>query len=327
MKTVALTGATGFIGSHVAHALIQTGHPLHLYVRRSTPFIRRLHQQGARVFLGAGADDAARLHKALEKADTVIHCAAAIKALNRQAFYRANVTFTERILSFLEGNQSLIFISSQAASGPSPRGILLDETEYPAPINAYGWSKLRAEERVRAWGCKHDRRYLILRPSVVYGPGERDVFLLFKGIRKGVALLPGNGRQRVSFLHVEDLVGAILAALEREPKGETFFVTGDEAASWLQLVRLIQGAFEKNRTLKLRFPGALASAAALFSDALSTMTGNPVIFCRDKVLEMRQEAWLCSNRRIKECLSWSPRISLREGVQRTADWYLDQHWL
>ncbi|MGD8388936.1 MAG: NAD(P)-dependent oxidoreductase [Desulfobacteraceae bacterium] len=327
MKTVALTGATGFIGSHVARALIQTGHPLHLYVRRTNPLIRRLQRQGARVFVGTGADDVPMLRKALEEADTVIHCAAAIKAMSRRAFYQANVAFTERVLSLSGRHQRFLFISSQAAVGPSPGGVPLDETARPAPVNAYGWSKLRAERIIRAWGREHDRRYLILRPSVVYGPGEKDVFLLFKGIRKGVAFLPGNGRQRVSFLHVDDLVGAILAALERKPKGETFFVTGDEPASWLELAWLIQTALSKHRILTLRLPVSLTGMAAFFADALSTMRGKPAIFCRDKVLEMRQESWLCSNRRIEERLSWKPQVSLREGVEKTAAWYLDQHWI
>ena len=327
MRTVALTGATGFIGSHIAQALIQTGSDLHLYVRRTSPLIQALQKQGASVYVGTGADDVPMLGKALEGADIVIHCAAATRALNRQAFYRANVAFTGRILSLLGRRQRFLFISSQAVSGPSPRGIPLDETAPPAPVNAYGWSKHLAERITRGWGREHDRNYVILRPSVVYGPREKDVFLLFKGIRKGVALLPGNGRQRVSLLYVEDLVRAVLAALERWPRGQTCFVAGDESASWLELARLIQAAFSRHRVLKLRIPAALAGTGAFFADALSTMTGKPGILCRDKILEMIQEAWLCSNRRIKERLSWRPRVSLMAGVEKTAAWYLEAHWL
>jgi len=233
LKTVMLTGATGFIGSHIARTLISRRHSLRLYVRRSTPLIHALQKKGAAVYTGRGADAVAALRKALDKADTVVHCAAATKALSRRAFYEANVVFTREILSLLGRHQRFIFISSQAAAGPSQRGIPIDEDACLSPVNNYGWSKRLAERITTAWGRESDRNYLVLRPSAVYGPGEKDFYLLFKGIRMGLAFLPGDGRQRLSLLHVDDLVRAVLAALESRSKGETYFVTGDHAGSWL----------------------------------------------------------------------------------------------
>ncbi|MCF8062924.1 MAG: NAD(P)-dependent oxidoreductase [Deltaproteobacteria bacterium] len=327
LKTVTLTGATGFIGSHLARALIDRGVALHLWVRRSTPLIRALKQRGAAVHIDTGRETGPGLRRALEKADAVIHCAAATKALNRRSFFDSNVTLTERILSRLDRHQTFLLISSQAAAGPSPGGIPVDETVRPAPVNGYGWSKRLAEWKTRAWAHDNDLNCLILRPSAVYGPGEKDFYRLFKSIQNGVALLPGNGRQRLSLLHVDDLVQAILAAMERGRRGETYFVTGEETASWLELASLIQAALSKDRVLTLRGAVPLALPAAFFSEALSRLTGKPGLLCRDKVAEMRQEAWLCSNRKIKEHLVWRPRVSLREGVEQTAAWYVREGWI
>lgn len=327
MKAIMLTGATGFIGSHIARALIKRHHSLHLYVRRRTSIIHALQKKGAEVYTGTGPDAVPTLRKAIEKADIVIHCAAATKALSRRAFYEANVVFTRKILSLLGRDQKFIFISSQAAAGPSHGEVPIDEAVSPSPVNSYGWSKHLAERVTTAWGSENDRNYIVLRPSAVYGPGEKNFYLLFKGIRMGAVFLPGDGRQRLSLLHVNDLVRAILAALESGSKGETYFVTGDHTGSWLELARLIRAALSKKRVMTLRCPSPLTRPAAFFADALSMVRGKPGLLCRDKVIEMEQQAWLCSNNKIKEQLSWRPIISLREGIEHTASWYVNEGWL
>jgi nucleoside-diphosphate-sugar epimerase len=292
-----------------------------------TRFVRSLQKRGAAVYIGTEAGGAPTLRRALEKVDWVIHCAAATRAVNRKTFYAANVAFTKRILSLLGRHQKLILISSQAAVGPSRAGVPVDESVRPAPVNAYGWSKLLAERVTSDWGRENNQNYIVLRPSAVYGPREKDFYLLFKGVRRGAVFLPGDGRQRLSLLHVDDLVRAILMALERAPMGETYFVTGDEPGSWLELVRLIRTALKKERNLNLRCPSALALPAAAVADALSKVTGKPGLICRDKVVELRQDSWLCTNEKIKEQLSWRPVVSLEEGIKQTAAWYQHQGWL
>ena len=324
---VMLTGATGFLGSHMAEALVREGVPTRLLVRRRTGLVNGLERQGAKVFSFSGSKDTGAIRSSLEGAGTVIHCAGAIRAVSWRAFHEANVGLTRRILSLTGPDQGFIYISSQAAAGPSPGGIPLDETSPPRPINDYGRSKRMAEDATEAWGRVNRRSVTILRPSAVYGPGEKDFYRLFKGIRRGVALLPGNGRQRLSLIHVDDLVRAVLASLECGSRGETYFVTGNETASWLELARHIQASFSRDRVLRLRCPAALAYPAALAADAMASFTGKPGLLCRDKVLEMRPPAWLCSNRKIQSDLSWSPRVSLAQGVARAAEWYMKVGWL
>ncbi len=327
MRSVLLTGATGFIGSHLADALVQRGHGVHLYVRQWTEHLRVLEEIGATVIVGKGADDRAALGRALGGADTVIHCAASVRDVHREAFYRANVRFTENILRLMDPDQAFVFISSQAAAGPSRAGRPVDETVEPLPVTEYGRTKLLAEQAVNCWGRERGGRYLILRPSSVYGPRERDFYWLFKGISRGLAVIPGNGRQRLSLIHVADLVRAVLAALHSDRRNETYFVTGDETGSWLDLVRLIQAALSRKRVLEWRCPAALALPAALVADAVSRVTERPGLLCRDKVMEMKQPAWLCSSTKFKADVGWNPDIPLETGIRHTAQWYRNAGWL
>jgi 2-alkyl-3-oxoalkanoate reductase len=322
LRSLVLTGATGFIGSHIAEALIDHGVPVRLPVRRRTPLLEDLERRGAAVFETGPHNDLRVLQKALQGAEAVVHCAAAVRAAGPEAFHRANVALTRDILALMDEKQFFLLLGSQAAAGPSAQGMPVDESARPAPINAYGRSKLMAERAVRAWGRQGGGRCVVLRPSSVYGPRDRDFHVLFRAVARGMALLPGDGRQRISILHVRDLVEAVLAVLERRPRGGTYFVCGDETVSWLELTRLIQRTLEKDRLLVLSCPPPLVEWASMVTDALAGALGRrPFLLCRDKVQEMRQPSWLCSSEALRRDTGWRPSVTLEQGIRRTADWY------
>lgn len=154
MKSVMLTGGGGFVGSHIAEALIQAGLKPHLFVRKRTPLIDSLEKNGAKIFVGTGADDLVVLKQSLEGSDDVIHCAAAVRAISQEDYTHANVTFTENILGLLDTNQRMVFISSQAVAGPSNLDPPVSANQDPHPINGYARSKLQAETLVQKWGAE-----------------------------------------------------------------------------------------------------------------------------------------------------------------------------
>jgi dihydroflavonol-4-reductase len=322
-----LTGASGFVGSHIAEALIRMGSEPRLYVRQRTSLLDKLEKKGARIFLGTGPDDLIEMRKSLKGADVVIHCAAAVRAIRQEGYTRANVFFTQNILRLLNKDQRMVFISSQAAAGPSNLNSPVDEKQKPQPVNCYGISKLQAETIVRKWGYTHNHNYIILRPSSVFGPREKDFYLLFKSIKKGLCILPGDGRQRLSILHVDDLVGAILTAAATEKRGRTYFVCNDEPCSWLQIADAIKTALNKPRVLTLKLPVSIAGPLSRLCDAVAPLTGKPSLLSHQKVIEMKQTAWLCSNRRIIRDLGWRPDRTLTTAIAATADWYLREKWL
>ena len=265
------------------------------------------------------------LKESLHGADLVIHCAGAVRASSREQFFEANVGLTQRILELLGFPQRMVFISSLAAVGPSHTP--LDEHTEPHPVSHYGMSKLAAEERVKRWGAENGNNYTILRPGVVYGPGEKNLYNLFKWIKKGILPLNGGGRQSISIIHVQDLVNAVVASSKHSPAGEVYFVANDHPCSLRDMGYAIRDAFGKTRLFELNLPVFLLEFIAIFLDKVSLVTRKPAVLGRDKVLEVKQPAWLCSNGRIREKLGWEPRIPLEEGIRLTAQWYVEQGWL
>ncbi len=326
MKSVMLTGATGFIGSHVAERLIRKKIVPHLFIRRRINLINSLEKKGAKIYV-AQPDNLETLKKSLQNADTVIHCAGATKALSERGFIKANVAFTNNILNLLGKQQKLIFISSQAAAGPSNSLVPIDEGAEPSPLTHYGKSKLLAEDCVRKWGKENDNNYVILRPSIVYGPGERNLYKAFKLIKKGLFLLPGSGKINLSIIHVEDLVNAIMTAAENSATGEIYFISSNEGHSWEEIGESIRIALNRTYLVGIKLPIPLAYPAAYFFDLMSFITRKPSLFNSQKIIEMKQSAWLCSNRKIKEQLGWEPELSLENGIKQTAGWYIKENWI
>jgi len=322
-----LTGATGFIGSHIAEKLLRKQVPTHLFIRRRTDATDRFERNGAELFTGKGPNDIEMLKSSLENVNTVIHCAAATKAINRAEFLKANVDFTENILKLLQNDQRLIFISSQAVAGPSPVDHPTDENALPRPITHYGESKLLAEQAIKRWGLEKNGRFVILRPCSVYGPRERDFYVYFKLINRNLFVIPGNDGQRISIVHVKDLVAAILTAAESANDGETYFICNNKATSWLEIANTIKTVLGKKRLLKFKFPEWITYSAVLLSDTIHRVKQKPGLISRQKLLEANQPAWVCSNRKIKKELGWSPEISLEQGIRETAEWYRKHGWI
>lgn len=326
-KSYMLTGATGFIGSHILHHLTEMSCPVHLLVRRKNERLKSFEKKGVKIYQEKSVDDPGPLKASLQNMDVIIHCAAATKAVNRTEYIRANVTFTANILKCLSKDQKFIFISSQAAAGPSVGNTPLDETSRPRPINNYGKSKLMAEEAVQKWGEENNRNYTILRPSSVYGPREKDFYLYFKLINKGIFFLPNRGNQKISIIHVRDLVNAVWVASKHTFHGQKYFVTGDDAYSWKEIGRHIQKALGKHYVLKMPLPAVIAWPVAWLFDLIGSLRKKSGLISRQKLLEMKQAAWICTNKKIKSELSWEPRLSLEQGIKQTALWYQKENWI
>lgn len=323
MTSIMVTGATGFIGSRIAENLAGSGVQVRLPVREKTRKTRELEDRGALVFEFTGPEDTLNLGRALEGTEAVIHCAGAVRALNSNVFHRSNVLLTKTILGLTDTKALFLLISSQAAAGPSPDGVPVTETASPSPVSEYGRTKLLAEELTRAWAETPGRRHLILRPSCVYGPGEKGFEILFRGVGKGIAFLPGNGRQRISIIHVDDLVGAVMCALKKPGAGGTYFVCNDEAPSWIELAGLIQRAMSKDRVFRLRCPARAIEWAAVFCHTLARAKKmETALICRDRLSEMKPSHWLCSNEAFKTDFGWQPALTLEQGIHRTAVRYI-----
>jgi len=321
-----LTGATGFIGSHIAERLVQQRTVTHLFVRRRNSLIDFLEKNGATIYV-AQPNNLDILKESLKGTQVVIHCAGATKAVKESDYIEANVEFTNNILSLINEQQKFVFLSSQAAAGPSDSFTPTDEEIEPNPVSHYGKSKLVAENRIKEWGKKNNNNYVILRPCIVYGPRERDIYHGFKLISKGIFFFVGDKKKRFSMVYVDDLVNAVMSCAVHSPKGETYFVSNDEDCSWEELGSSIQKALNKIHLKGLTIPVSLAYVVACLFDILSVATKKPSVINRQKIIETKQSAWVCSNKKIKQKIPWKPAFSLDHGIEKTAEWYMAQHWI
>jgi nucleoside-diphosphate-sugar epimerase len=325
---VLVTGATGFIGSHLVERLLAEGASVRCLLRSVSPrggAARHLPPPGAKGILG-DLITGAGLDAALEGVDIVFHLAGVTKALHASDYYEGNVRATENLLRAMSTRAArLIHVSSLAAMGPSPDGTPLLEDATPHPLTHYGKSKLEAEQAVR--GSSLAGRSTVIRPPVVYGPRDVDVYQVFKAAASGALVRIGRPESYFSFIYIADLVdGLILAAERQQAAGKAYFLANPGPVSWTEFsATAALTMVKKIRTFTL--PVWAACLAGCLADLLSHMTGCPGILSRDKILDVRQRYWVCDATRAAADLDFHTQTSLREGVAATLEWYRKAQWL
>jgi nucleoside-diphosphate-sugar epimerase len=311
-KTVAITGATGFIGSHIAAHLTRQGWHVRLLTRRLPvgPILA-----GSRFAAVIGTlSDADAIDRLIRGSDAVVHCAGLIKAATAADFFAVNATATGRLAA------------AAAALPRPPRFILLSSLAAREPaLSSYAASK-RAGESALAEAAR-SMPWLALRPPVVYGPGDRETLLLFRAILSGYVVLPPPAN-RLSMIHAEDVAGAVAFALESRQSGLVCEIDDGKPGGydWREVVAIASTATGRaSRALTL--PRSLFQAAALGSELAARLSRRPTIFGRGKVREMFHPDWVSRPSGLTGAEPWRPRIGLAEGIAGTLAWYRGQGWL
>lgn len=322
---VLVTGASGFIGGRLRDALLAHGADVVSLVRASSPKAKR--GRSAPVDYTDTAGLAALM--AQEKPDYVFHVAGATKGVSYQDFHAGNVMPTENLVRALKeahpAVKRFVHVSSAAAYGPSNDGPKKREADPPAPIEHYGKSKLASDRVVESLGDALP--WTILRPATVYGPGEADMFNLFKAAATRVNLFYGNRDKRCSCIYVDDLIEAfVLAAQADETRGRGYFLCDDLAYTWGEIQAHIGRAVGK-RALELNLPGFLVPLAGRAGEALTALDKKPRLLNRQKALLDAQSAWLFDNQAAKRDFGFDPKVSMADGTRRTYQWYVDNGWL
>jgi nucleoside-diphosphate-sugar epimerase len=318
-RSVSVTGATGFVGWHVAEAFARDGWEVRAVVR---PGNRKPTPGGARV---AEADlSAASLARACAGTDVVVHSAALIRARDEAALVAVNVEGTRAAVAAAEqAGARLLLVSSQAAGGQGTPDAPRREGDGPAPVNAYGRSKLAAEAVVRSAAGV---RWTIVRPSAVYGPRDRGFLPLFRLARRGLFIVPTAATTAYTLIYIDDLVRAIRLAVERDAAvGETLFLGHSRPSTGVELLRAIAGV-ENRRFRPVYVPRALVSALAAGGD-LAWRLGMTPIVDSSRLVELRAEGFVCSVDRAREVLGFTADTALEAGVRQTARWYRDAGWI
>ena len=322
-----VTGATGFIGSHLVEALVQRGAQVRCLVRKTSD-LSQLRSLPVEVIWG-DCNDKTSLGEAVKGVDQVFHLAGVTKALKDATYFEVNALGTENLIrACLKHNSQLkkfIYLSTQAAAGPCQNGGKKKESDRCIPVSAYGHSKRMGEEFALAHA--QEIPLLILRPCAVYGPRDRDIYAFFKLLSKRINLcLPGEDRH-VSLCYVQDIVqGILLAAESQESSGQTFFLSDGQDYRLEEIGNIFAQAMGVHPVC-IHVPGWMIFGIASFSEYVSKLSGTPPLLNTGKMEEMIQKNWVCDTTKARDRLHFEPQFKLFQGARITFEWYKKEHWL
>ena len=334
-QKILVTGASGFIGSFIVEEALRQGFEVWAGIRKTSS---KAYLQDERIrFLCLTFADKEQLQAELDGFrkehgawDYIVHCAGATKCKDKQGFELHNTLATRHFIETLEAlgmfPQRFVFLSSLSVYGPiherSAQAICATDT--PMPDTAYGKSKLEAERYIQAHATLPS---IILRPTGVYGPRDRDYFLMAKSIRQHVDFAAGLRKQALTFVYVKDLVQAVFLALQKGQARTSYFVSDGQTYSSRAFSELIQKELGVHGVLKLACPLFLLKAICLVSGRIASWAGKSSTLNSDKYRIMRQRNWRCDIAPLVRDLGYKPQYLLERGVKETIQWYKEQGWL
>lgn len=324
-----VTGATGFVGSHLAEVLRERGLDVRLLVRSEARLAPEL-RSGFEIIKGDVTQPAAELRKAAEGCEYVFHVAGLIRGRTQADFDAVNAEGTRNICEAVKlagGAKRVLCVSSQAAAGPSnDANDLVGEDREPKPVTFYGRSKLKGEQIAREYMKEY--AVTIVRPPVVYGPRDTATLEFFKWMSKGYSLRFGNPDKAFSMIHGRDLARGIAdAAMHEAAASETFFVTDAEPYRMERIMELLREILKPSKNRTMNPPVWLAKAFARINDIIQVITRRPMLPNSDKMKELLPPYWLCSNEKAKRVFGFESQINVRDGLAETGEWYLKQAWI
>lgn len=342
---ILITGASGFIGSFLVEEGLAQGHQVWAGMRRSSS---KEYLKDPRIrFIELDFNNPQKLegqlteYKEAEGAwDYIIHAAGATKCIRKEDFFRTNFEGTRIFVDTLRKldlvPRQFIFISSLSVYGairetPVARKTEspwiyapIRESDTPSPNTAYGQSKLKAEEYIKSLT---DFPYVILRPTGVYGPREKDYFLMAKSIKQHSDFSVGYRPQEITFIYVQDLVDAVFCAIKAGVTRRSYFVSDGQVYHSQDFSDLIQKEMGIKQVLRIKAPIFLLKIICTISEAISKRLGKPSTLNGDKFHILSQRNWQCDIEPARKEIGYQPKVTLAEGVKRTIAWYKKEGWL
>ncbi len=322
---VLVTGATGFLGSHLVEELLEDPANEVFALVRDPSRLRWLEGIDRVRILEGDLLTVPALPAGLSH---VFHLAGLTKTLRSKDYYTVNQKGTASLLRALEAQKDLrrfVHVSSVAAGGPSTPAGPVRECDPTRPVSPYGVSKLKAEEE--ALKAVDRLPVAILRLSAVYGPRDEDFLEYFRWIKRGVLPLVGHRLKSLSVCYVKDTVRAVLlTAGSGVPSGEIFNIAAARASSWEEIGRAAAQVLEC-KIVCVRLPLWTAFLASAAAEGLSRLSGSPGAVNLGKFKEMKPDGWVVDVRKARDLLGFETAYSLEDGLKETLEWYLSRGWL
>lgn len=326
-KISVVTGASGFVGSHIVDKLLAEGHQVRCILRGSSSK-RWLENKPVEIY-DCGLFDKEALKKILKDADYLFHIAGVVKAKDEEGYFKGNVETTRVLLDVLcevnPGIQRVIIVSSLTACGPSLDGKPVTEKTPEHPITRYGKSKYAQEQLAKKYMDKLP--ITLIRPPAVFGERDTEIYLFFKTYKQGLMGLIGFNKKKLSLVHVDDLVNGIwLSSISENAIGQTYFIGTEKYYNWEQIGEVSHQAIGK-KAFTIKVPHFLVYTVAAVAQFFAMFSSKAATFNLEKARDFVQEAWTCDVSKAVRDLGYHQTVSLEEGIKRTVDWYRAMKWL
>lgn len=334
-KRILITGASGFIGSFLIEKALEKDYETWAGIRKNSS---REYLQDSRIqFIDLNFGNKQTLASQIRdfiskhgKFDFIVHNAGITKCLNSSDFDKVNfentANFIDALIDIDAIPEKFILMSSLSSFG------LGDEVNYtpiklsdiPNPNTAYGKSKLKAEQYLQA---TKNFPYIIFRPTGVYGPREKDYFLMIKTVRSGLDIGAGFKPQHLTFIYAKDLVDAVFLGIESSVKNKDYFVADGDVYTDKEYTQLVKETIGKKHVFSLKVPLWFLKGVSVIAEEISKLTKKPSTLNRDKYKIMKQRNWECDITPLVNDLGFSPKYNLQKGLEESVKWYIDNNWL
>jgi len=326
---VLITGASGFIGYHLVKAAQKAGLEVHAAIRPSSDVTRLKELDPVFVYADFGSKESLEALIVKGEYRYIIHAAGATRAKNEEAYNLINATYTlnlaEAALRLEKPLKRFVFMSSLAALGPVQYDAgQITELTSPAPVTGYGKSKLLAEQfltKVKGLNIT------TIRPTAVYGEGEKDILILFKTLSRGLDAYIGKKPQRLSFVYSKDLADVTISAMLKEGEGnEVYNISDGNGYDRYELADEFKKV-NKKAALRIHLPVSIFSVAVSVLGFWYKLSNKTPVLNQEKLNELTAPNWICSIEKAKKELNYHPVYNLKRGLKETVLWYKERGWL
>ena len=322
-----VTGANGFVGSHLVDYLIQKNFEVHCIVRKSSN-LQWLEGKNLKIF-DCGLFDKNGLREAFKEANYIFHVAGVVKAKDEAGYFKGNVEATKVLLEVAEElkNQikKFVVVSSQTVSGPASKDKPVTEEMNPNPLTTYARSKLKQEQLALSFRDKFP--VTVCRAPAIYGERDTEIFIYFQVFNRGLTTLIGFDKKELSLLHVADLAeGLYLAAVSEKSNGKIFFISSEKFYNWDEVGNITSQVLGK-KAIRIRIPHFIVFIIAAFAQFFAMFSSKPATLNIEKAKDLVQSYWICDTSKAMRELGYRQKVSLEEGIRRTCNWYKKMKWI
>ena len=326
-QSAVVTGANGFVGSHLVDYLLGKNFEVRCIVRKSSN-LQWLEGKDVKIF-DCGLFDKEGLREAFNGVNYIFHVAGVVKAKNEEGYFRGNVESTKVLLEVAaemkDHIKKFIIVSSQTVSGPASKGNPVTEEMEPNPLTTYARSKLKQEQVALSY--KDIFPVTICRAPAIFGERDTEIFIYFQVFNRGLTTMIGFDKKELSLLHVADLAeGLYLAAISENANGEIYFISSEKFYTWDEVGNITSKVLNK-KAFRIRIPHFVVFTIAAIAQFFAMFSSNPATLNIEKAKDLTQTYWICDSSKAMRDFGYKQKVSIEEGIKRTCEWYKQMKWI